>query len=162
MKGIDCLSLRRAQKLHPLIRYSALELLLDCKDIGIDIRFTDTFRSVSEQDKLFEKGRTTKGRIVTQAKGGKSYHNYGLALDFCLLVDGGKAVSWNIGEDINSDGKADWIQVVETAKKIGFESGMDWQFRDNPHLQITFGLSIDECYERFRGREVDEKGYIRI
>lgn len=40
------------------------------------------FRSFEEQSALFAKGRTAPGRIVTKAKAGESFHNYGLAFDW--------------------------------------------------------------------------------
>lgn len=40
------------------------------------------FRSFEEQLALFAQGRTKPGRIVTKAKPGESYHNYGLAFDW--------------------------------------------------------------------------------
>ena len=42
-------------------------------------------RTMEEQAALYQKGRTTKGKIVTKAKPGESYHNYGLAFDWVPL-----------------------------------------------------------------------------
>ena len=42
-------------------------------------------RSMEEQSALYQKGRTTKGKIVTKARPGESYHNYGLAFDWVPL-----------------------------------------------------------------------------
>ncbi|SVE43245.1 uncharacterized protein METZ01_LOCUS496099, partial [marine metagenome] len=41
-----------------------------------------TLRTYAEQDDLYEQGRTEPGKIVTNARGGKSWHNFGLAIDF--------------------------------------------------------------------------------
>ncbi|MGN7759905.1 M15 family metallopeptidase [Paenibacillus sp. 22594] len=43
---------------------------------------TSDFRSSDEQDRLFRQGREDWGSISTNAGGGQSYHNYGLAIDF--------------------------------------------------------------------------------
>jgi hypothetical protein len=43
-------------------------------------------RTFAEQDALYAQGRTRKGLRVTNAKGGQSYHNYGLAADCALLT----------------------------------------------------------------------------
>jgi len=59
------------------------------------LRFTHTLRTHAEQDKLYAQGRTVKGSIVTNARGGQSYHNYGLAIDICLLSKDGTKVSWD-------------------------------------------------------------------
>jgi len=148
MRLIDYLSIKRALMLHPALEHAAIQLLLDCKDDDIDIRFTHTLRSIAEQDALYAQGRTTKGPIVTWAQGGDSYHNYGLALDFCLLLNGGREVSWDINKDFNCDGLSDWAQVIQKAEKLGFESGARWEKKDYPHLQMTYGLSITDCKER--------------
>lgn len=44
------------------------------------------FRSVKDQDDLYAKGRSRRGTKVTNAKGGESYHNYGIAIP-CDLDD---------------------------------------------------------------------------
>jgi peptidoglycan LD-endopeptidase CwlK len=43
-------------------------------------------RSFEDQDELYAQGRTKPGNIVTNARGGDSLHNYGLAADF--VIDG--------------------------------------------------------------------------
>ena len=96
----------------------------------------------SEQDRLYEKGRTAGGNIVTYAKGGESYHNFGLAVDFALKTAEGDVI-WDMKYDRNGNSRADWMEVVNIAKELGFEWGGDWpQFKDYPHLQMDFGLSI--------------------
>ncbi|MNL11769.1 Peptidoglycan L-alanyl-D-glutamate endopeptidase CwlK precursor [compost metagenome] len=38
-----------------------------------------------------------------------------------------------------------WMTVVEEAKKLGFTWGGDWvKFKDNPHLEMTFGLTTSQ------------------
>ncbi|MPM42905.1 hypothetical protein SDC9_89577 [bioreactor metagenome] len=54
----------------------------------IDLRVTDGFRSVEEQDKLYAKGRTALGSIITKARGGCSNHNFGLAIDIVPIENG--------------------------------------------------------------------------
>ena len=51
------------------------------------------FRTFALQDALYAQGRTTPGAIVTNAKGGQSPHNYGLAVDVTLLTPRG--ADWN-------------------------------------------------------------------
>lgn len=46
------------------------------------------FRSGAVQDALYAQGRTTPGPIVTNAKGGQSAHNYGLAIDVYPIING--------------------------------------------------------------------------
>ncbi|WP_301336114.1 M15 family metallopeptidase [Paenibacillus sp. FJAT-26967] len=129
-------------ELNPVVAEKKAELVKKTAAIGITILITDDFRSIEAQDELYKKGRSADGSIVTKAKGGESYHNYGLAVDFALRKKDGKVI-WDMNYDGNSDGKKDWMQVVKIAKDLGFEWGGDWEnFPDYPHLQMSFGLSI--------------------
>lgn len=128
-------------ELHPVVEENKQKLIQRAKEKGIPIVITDGFRSIEEQNKLYEKGRTTEGDIVTTVKGGDSYHNYGLAIDFALLNSEGNAV-WDTMRDSNGNHRSDWMEVVSIAKMLGFTWGGDWEFKDYPHLQMDFGLSM--------------------
>ena len=131
-------------ELHPFVQERTNQLIQQAADIGIVVVITDGFRSAEEQNKLYEKGRTVEGNIVTHAKGGESYHNYGLAVDFALKTTSGEIV-WDMEYDRNGNSRSDWKEVVLMAKGLDFEWGGDWaQFKDNPHLQMDFGLSLAE------------------
>jgi len=107
-------------------------------------RFTHTLRTFEEQNALFAQGRTAPGKRVTNARGGASFHNYGLAFDICLIVDG-KTASWDMKSDFDQDRKSDWMEVVAIAKAQGWEWGGDWKkFPDAPHFQKTFGYTTKE------------------
>ncbi|PSL40476.1 peptidoglycan L-alanyl-D-glutamate endopeptidase CwlK [Planomicrobium soli] len=142
--------------LHPIVEEKKNELIAKAADIGIDILITDDFRSIEEQNSLHRQGRSDPGRIVTHAKGGESYHNYGLAIDFALLLPNGDVV-WDINRDGNGNGKADWQEVVDIAKDLDFSWGGDWRyFKDYPHLEMSFGLSIDDLQNGWRPEDVME------
>ncbi|MFK9090826.1 M15 family metallopeptidase [Bacillus salipaludis] len=129
-------------ELHPIVKERSNQLIQQAADKGIVIVITDGFRNAEDQDRLYEKGRSTEGNIVTYAKGGESYHNFGLAIDFALKTPSGNVV-WDMQYDGNKNGKADWTEVVNMAKALGFEWGGDWaQFKDYPHLEMNFGMSI--------------------
>ncbi|MFB9987855.1 M15 family metallopeptidase [Bacillus benzoevorans] len=128
--------------LHPVVAERMNQLVKRAADIGIVVVITDDFRSAEEQNRLYEKGRTAGGNIVTYAKGGESFHNFGLAVDFALKTSTGDVI-WDRNFDGNGNARADWSEVVTMAKELGFEWGGDWpQFKDYPHLQMDFGLSI--------------------
>ena len=68
-------------------------------------------RTMEEQAALYAKGRTAGGKIVTKAKPGQSYHNYGLAFDWVPLkaapknkdlyiADWGNAMAYKLGEKV--------------------------------------------------------------
>jgi peptidoglycan L-alanyl-D-glutamate endopeptidase CwlK len=98
---------------------------------------------------------------VTNAKGGMSYHNYGLAIDIVLII-GGVAASWDIKTDFDGDGKADWIEIVNIFKSFGWEWGGDWKFYDAPHFQKTFGKSVKELLALHLSKKFDKQGYVLI
>ncbi|WP_256760572.1 M15 family metallopeptidase [Cohnella sp. WQ 127256] len=131
-------------ELHPIVAANRDKLVAQSEKIGIRVVVTDDFRSSQEQNALYRKGRSDEGAIVTQVKGGQSYHNYGLAIDFALGLAGGKVI-WDLEVDGNANGKSDWMEVVAIAKGLGFSWGGDWaSFKDYPHLQMDFGYSIGE------------------
>lgn len=154
---MDQITLDRIELLHPSVREEAREIFQKINQAlsgKASCRFTQTLRTFKEQDDLYAKGRTklfsaTNKRIgiVTKAKGGQSYHNYGLAIDFCLVIDG-KLASWDYKKDFDNDKTADWMEVVNIFKSYGWEWGGDWKFIDRPHFQKTFGLSTKELLKR--------------
>ena len=109
---MDKITINRIQLLHPLLRDEAREIYDEiCKALkGRAIcRFSHTLRTFKEQDDLYSQGRTRPGKIVTNAKGGDSYHNYGLAIDIVLLVDRDgngtfESASWETNVDFDVDG----------------------------------------------------------
>jgi peptidoglycan L-alanyl-D-glutamate endopeptidase CwlK len=130
-------------------------------------RFAYTLRTFAEQDALFAQGRSKPGKVVTNAKGGQSYHNYGLAIDIVLILDKDKngtfeTASWDVKSDFDGDKKADWMEVVQIFKRYGFEWGGDWKFLDLPHFQKTFGKSIYELKSLHAAGKVDKNGFVLI
>jgi RHS repeat-associated protein len=100
---------------------------------GHPVRISQGFRSFEEQDRLYAQGRTAPGSIVTNSKGGQSYHNYGLALDVYPQENG--RMNFNATRE-------GYAPIANLAKAIGFEWGGDWTgFRDMPHFQMTGGRS---------------------
>jgi len=131
-------------QLHPIVEEKRDELVARSAEREIDIIITEGFRTIEEQDALYEQGRSTEGNIVTNARGGESYHNYGLAIDFALRTPDGRAI-WDMEYDGNDNGESDWMEVVEIAKDLGFTWGGDFRgFNDYPHFEMRFGLSIRE------------------
>lgn len=58
---------------------------------------TYTHRSNDEQNKLYALGRTTAGKIVTNAQAGQSPHNYNPALAFDIaFLTAQKTLSWDL------------------------------------------------------------------
>lgn len=144
-------------ELHPIVEQKKNKLLEKTAAIGIDVVITDKWRSKKRQNELYAQGRSSNGSIVTHAKGGESYHNYGLAIDYALRNEEGEII-WDISYDGNNNGEKDWFEVAEIAKDLGFEWGGDWlNFKDYPHLQMDFGLSINQLQNGLRPNTEKEK-----
>lgn len=79
---------------------------------GIRVVMTCGYRSIEEQNKLYTKGRTSPGSIVTKARGGYSWHNFGLAADYAFVIDG--KVTWN----------GPWDLFGKIARQCGLEPGV--------------------------------------
>lgn len=129
------------------------------------MRIVYTLRTFQEQDLIYQQGRTRPGNIVTWAKPGFSYHNYGLAADICLLSTDGKMAVWDTKTDFDKDGISDWMEVVKIFKNNGWEAGIDWQGKkiDPPHFQYTFGYTTSQLLDKFKkGDFIPGTKYINI
>ena len=143
---MDAITLKRIDLLHPLLRadvHKMYEEMFEALQGRAIPRLAYTLRTNKEQDELYQIGRTKPGKKVTNAKGGQSYHNYGLAFDLVLIIDG-KTASWDTLTDFDGDKISDWMECVRIAEKWGFDWGGLWKFVDAPHFQKTFGKSIHD------------------
>lgn len=123
---------------------------------------TEAYRSIEYQNQLYAQGRSKPGKIVTNAKGGQSMHNYGYAVDFALMTPDGKKYVWDTKIDTDKDGQADWMEVVDEAKKCGFEWGGDWKsFKDYPHFQMTGGLTDAQVRAGMKPNFDNQKSFIK-
>ena len=99
-------------------------------------------RSVAQQEKYYAQGRTKPGSIITNARGGYSFHNYGVAFDIRPV------------EKDERKKKALYRKAGRIGKKLGLEWGGDWKgFPDMPHFKYTGGHSIYD----FRKKRTDPK-----
>ena len=168
----DLITVQRINSLHPSVREEVMSfykngIIPNLKSEAF-CRFAYTLRTFDEQDDLYAKGRTklfdSKGNrlgIVTWAKGGYSFHNYGLAIDI-VFIDGYSA-SWNIVKDFDKDGKADWMEVVSIFEEKGWEWGGRWTKKDYPHFQKTFGYTTSQLLEKYdRNEFIQGTNYIKL
>lgn len=148
----DAPSDQRIQSLHPAIRMKATNFIKEANVNSSNtlIRIAQGHRTFAEQDELYAKGRTAGGSIVTNAKGGYSNHNFGLAFDI-VGITGGK-VDYNL----------DWGVVSKIGKAQDFEWGGDWKsFTDKPHFQNMFGNSVKTLREKYNSGN-RTNGYINL
>lgn len=117
--------------LKPRFVEKCFDLAANCRKRGVDYFAISGYRPFPEQAKLYFQGRTTPGKIVTNARPGMSAHNYGLAVDWCKDEDVARAglqPDWDL---------KDYIILQEEAEKLDLESGMSWKsFKEGPHIQV--------------------------
>jgi len=127
---------RNLDDLLPAVKVRVEKFLNAAKDAGIDLLVTSTYRDNESQNALYAQGRTKQGRIVTNAKGGQSFHNYRCAVDVVPLLNG-KPV-WDAENDI-------WQKVGDFGIAAGLEWAGNWtKFREMPHFQYTNGLNLSD------------------
>ena len=134
---------RRIATLYPGIQAKAIEFVVRMdKEKGIKLRVTSAFRSYEEQAEIYAKGRTAPGKIVSNAKPGSSYHNFGLAIDV-VEIRGGKALFSN----------DKWDEIGAFGESLGWEWGGNFKsITDKPHFQITYGNSTAELRAKNDGK----------
>lgn len=160
----DKITLERIKLLHPKLRDEVSEIYDEISEAlsgSAMCRFSYTLRTFAEQDAIYAQGRTKPGKIVSNAKAGLSYHNYGMAVDIVFIING-KEASWDTVKDFDGDGKSDWKEVVTIFKQFGWEAGIDWKFRDAPHFQKTLGYSVRQLLSLHQAGKVDEHGFVKI
>lgn len=139
---LDNISLSRIGQLHPEIKDEVNELYRKAAALmpeGTVIRIVQGLRTFPEQHALF-----IQQPKVTNADQGQSYHNYGLAIDFALLVNG--KIDWTVN--------ATWLIVVKVFTDAGYQWGGNWsKFKDNPHLEKTFGHGFRDLLAKHNAKD---------
>jgi len=126
---MDTVSEIRLSQVYPGLADKVRAMAAQLEAEGIDIRVTQSLRSMAEQEALYDQGRTTQGPIVTNARAGSTWHQYGLAVDVAPLTPQG--VDWNTSHPV-------WRSIVVCGERLGLVSGAEWRtFPDWPHFQLT-------------------------
>jgi peptidoglycan LD-endopeptidase CwlK len=140
---------RDINDLHPVVADLCRKFIAKCKAAKIDVLITSTYRDAASQNALYAQGRTTKGRKVTNAKAGQSFHNYRLAFDFVPIING--KAQW--------DDLAAFTKCGEIAESLGLQWAGRWvKFKELAHCQYTKGLTLADLQ---KGLTID-KGVINV
>lgn len=148
---MDAISEARLKDVHPVLAAKIRQMDDMLREEKIGIRVVQGLRSWNQQEALYAQGRTAPGPIVTNCRGGYSYHNFGLAVD-CVpdeVSDDGKFTpDWN--EKHHS-----WKRMIAVAESLGLHCGADWKtFKDYPHFQLNGrfpdGAPNEEVRQLFR------------
>ncbi|MCU6435165.1 M15 family metallopeptidase [Undibacterium sp. Jales W-56] len=121
---------RDLDQLLPEVKSMADAMLNECQRQGFKVVVSCTYRSAQEQDALYAQGRTTAGRIVTNARAGQSLHEQRRALDVYPIIHG------ELADTKTYEGMQAWQKLGFIGKQVGFEWGGDWTMRDYPHFQL--------------------------
>lgn len=144
---LDAISEERLKLVCPRLAAKIAQMVTILDSEAIILRVTQGLRSWSEQDKLYAQGRTQPGKIVTNAPGGTSWHNFGLAVDVVPLQGDMGTPDWNPSHPV-------WKRVITVGESLGLFSGSEFRtFKDWPHFQLTGKFPVspnDEVRQTFR------------
>jgi peptidoglycan L-alanyl-D-glutamate endopeptidase CwlK len=142
----DAINRTNLNGVHPVLVRKTAQLIELAKNEGYVLRVSQGFRSFAEQDKLF-----AKRPKVTNARGGQSMHNYGLAVDFVFIVNG--KVSWD---------ERFYKNIGRWANQVGLTWGGNWKFVDMPHCQLTNLPSFRYLLETYRAAGGGDRGIVAV
>ena len=115
---------RDISELTPLAQTACNLFLSRCKDKGLNVLITETYRSQERQNYLYEQGRTRPGKIVTWTK--NSRHTNRRAWDICKNVK---------GQEYSDSGF--FKACGDVAKELNITWGGTWAMPDTPHFEIS-------------------------
>ena len=146
----DSRSEKNIQSLLPEAQRKAREFLHAAPSKTLSYRIISGTRTFAEQDALFAKGRTAPGPKVTNARGGQSNHNFGIAWDVGIF-DGKTFFTGKT--KAQSKAYVDLADTVMTKVK-----GLEWgghfkSIKDTPHYQVATGKSATQIRKLFQAGE---------
>lgn len=102
---------------------------------GWTVKIISGNRTWREQDRLWAQGRTAPGPRVTNARGGQSNHNFGVAWDIGIFN--------NRGEYLGDHPL--YVEIGEIGEAMGLEWGGRWKsIKDFPHYQVRTGMTTGQ------------------
>ena len=130
---VDTRSEANIATLLPEVRPIARTLVHKSANAGILIKVISGLRTFDEQDQLYAQGRSRPGRKITNARGGYSNHNFGIAFDIGVfernryLPDSPKYKAVGaLGVDLGLEWGGNWTSIV-----------------DQPHFQLRPGWALE-------------------
>jgi peptidoglycan L-alanyl-D-glutamate endopeptidase CwlK len=140
-RTFDLRSERNILSLSLRAQVAARRFLGRVRDGGLDARIISGTRTYAEQDALYRQGRNgNPGKIVTNARGGHSNHNFGIAWDIGVFRANGTYIEdgpeYKAAADLGRDPEIEW--------------GGDWiHFVDKPHYQLNLGMDVAQLRTAF-------------
>ena len=148
---VDSRSEKTIATLLPEVQPIARALVQKAQGIGITIKIISGLRTYAEQDALYAQGRTADGHIVTNARGGYSNHNFGIAFDVGVF-EGSKYLPES----------SKYRAVGALGVDLGLEWGGNWKtIVDQPHFQLrpnwAVGMAEKQMLAQLRQRKSDNQ-----
>lgn len=126
LEAADARSERHIATLLPEVRPLARALVQKAAQAGIRIKVISALRTYEEQDALYAQGRDAPGPKVTNARGGYSNHNFGIAFDVGVFEGSAYLPA-----------SPKYKAVGALGMDLGLEWGGSWKtIVDEPHFQL--------------------------
>lgn len=128
--------------LHPIARERFIAFIDEIEEaFEVTVRIVQGYRSMAQQQAIYDQGRSKPGKIVTWSPPGSSYHNYGLAIDVAPWKADHSALDWGYDYKrwlpIAIKHELNWGGLFPKGKEDGdhyeFKAGYNW--RDLLHKQ---------------------------
>jgi len=124
---------RDPKMLHTAFRDRALRVVARLNAEGIPFGIYEGMRGPWRQNHLYASGRSRSGRMLTPVQAWNSLHQFGLAADFVLALEG--RWSWDADE-----GQAHMWDRLEA---VGRDEGLVSKPGERPHLQLD-GITVED------------------
>lgn len=135
---LDARSAKNLKDCDPNLAALARVLLYITSTLNLDVKCICGMRTYAEQNALYAQGRSTSGQVVTNARGGYSFHNFGVAFDVGIFESGQYL-----------DESVFYSVVGLIGETIGLEWGGRWKnIQDEPHYQLRNLPSLAELREK--------------
>jgi len=144
----DPTSSKNIATLNPAAQEAAQNFLKRANEVagqqGYSVKIISGTRTYEEQDRLYAQGRSQAGNIVTNAKGGQSNHNFGIAFDVGVFKNGKYIEESPV-----------YAQLGEIGTAAGLEWGGNWaSIKDEPHFQLNTGLTTTQLAAKVAAGEL--------
>jgi len=122
--------MNKLDTLEPDFRAKIVELLKQTEAAtGRKWGISDGRRTMRRQAEIYAQGRTTPGKVVSNAPPGSSAHNFSLAADLWPLTKDGKDFDWGASKSV-------FKIMADIAVKLGLIAGFYFKsFLDMPHVE---------------------------
>lgn len=123
----------------------ARKFMVEIENAGINAKIISGTRTYVEQNRLYRQGRFgNPGKKVTNAIGGRSNHNFGIA--------------WDIGIFSKQGGFITKSGAYDEPASVGLTNSLEWgghwkSFVDKPHYQLKVEVNLKIVRKKFEAGE---------